>query len=104
MDKRHHFAVYKTTGYSRHIIRPERHDWEYREMAKDDAPRRMISTKDVLKAIPVSRSTLARMIETGSFPKAVAIAQGRKAWFLDEVLEWQKRVDRQRGPINETKT
>jgi prophage regulatory protein len=72
-------------------------------MAEELVPRKMISCKDVLKTVPVSRSTLARMIEDGRFPRAAPLAQGRKAWFLDEIIEWQKRIERERNAITAAK-
>jgi predicted DNA-binding transcriptional regulator AlpA len=63
----------------------------------------MVSTKEVLKTIPVSRSTLERMMETGTFPRSVAVARGRKAWFLDEIIEWQKRIERERNAVTTAK-
>jgi predicted DNA-binding transcriptional regulator AlpA len=78
--------------------------WGFIEMAEELVPRKMISCKDVLKTVPVSRSTLARMIEDGRFPRAAPLARGRKAWFLDEIIEWQKRIERQRNAMNGSTT
>ena len=52
--------------------------------------RQMISIRDVLKRIPVSRSTLERKVKDGTFPKMYSIAPMRVGFFLDEVLAWQK--------------
>jgi prophage regulatory protein len=52
----------------------------------------MISIRDVLKRIPVSRSTLERKVKDGTFPKMYSIAPMRVGFFLDEVLAWQKAL------------
>ena len=52
--------------------------------------RQMISIKDVLKRIPMSRSTLEHKVKEGTFPKVYAIAPMRVGFFLDEVIEWQR--------------
>ena len=54
--------------------------------------RQMISIRDVLKRIPVSRSTLERKVKDGTFPKMYSIAPMRVGFFLDEVLAWQKAL------------
>jgi predicted DNA-binding transcriptional regulator AlpA len=53
------------------------------------AIRQMISIKDVLKRIPMSRSTLERKVKEGTFPKMYSIAPMRVGFFLDDVLKWQ---------------
>jgi prophage regulatory protein len=57
----------------------------------DDRPklRPMLSMKQVLKIVPVSRSTLARMVDAGRFPKPFPLSEVRVAWFEDEVIAWQ---------------
>ncbi|MET4384287.1 putative DNA-binding transcriptional regulator AlpA [Bradyrhizobium sp. F1.4.3] len=52
----------------------------------------MISIKDVLKRIPVSRATIERKVKLGTFPKMYSIAPMRVGFFLDEVLAWQKAL------------
>ena len=42
-------------------------------------------------------------METGTFPRSVAVARGRKAWFLDEIIEWQKRIERERNAVTTAK-
>lgn len=49
----------------------------------------MISIRDVLKRIPMSRSTLERKVKEGTFPKMYSIAPMRVGFFLDDVLQWQ---------------
>ena len=52
--------------------------------------RKMISMKEVLKLIPISRSTIERKIKDKTFPESYPIAPMRVGFFLDEVLQWQK--------------
>lgn len=54
--------------------------------------RQMISIKEVLNMIPVSRSTLFRKVKEGTFPKSYQIAPMRVGFFLDEVIEWQRKL------------
>ncbi|WP_316196724.1 helix-turn-helix transcriptional regulator [Bradyrhizobium sp. SZCCHNS3053] len=60
---------------------------------QDNQLRQMVSIKEVLEKVPFSKATLLRKAADGSFPKAKKIADGRIAWFLDEVIEWQKQLD-----------
>ncbi|MCS3890473.1 helix-turn-helix transcriptional regulator [Bradyrhizobium elkanii] len=61
---------------------------------QDNELRQMITMKQVLAKVPFSRSTLLRQVEEGNFPKPRQIASGRVAWYLDEVVEWQRELDR----------
>jgi prophage regulatory protein len=54
--------------------------------------RPMLSMKQVLKIVPVSRSTLGRMMDAGRFPKSHWLSDGRVAWFEDEVIAWQAQL------------
>jgi prophage regulatory protein len=54
--------------------------------------RPMLSMKQVLRIVPVSRSTLDRMEAAGRFPKRLRLTTVRVAWFEDEVLAWQTRL------------
>jgi prophage regulatory protein len=56
-------------------------------------PRRMLSEKQVLEIIPVSRTTLFRMEKTGRFPRSTYISPNRRIWFADEIIAWQNAVD-----------
>jgi prophage regulatory protein len=60
----------------------------------DDKPklRPMLSMKQVLNIVPVSRSTLSRMIDAGRFPRSVSLSDGRVAWFEDEIIAWQESL------------
>jgi prophage regulatory protein len=56
-------------------------------------PRRMLSEKQVLEIIPVSRTTLYRMEKAGQFPKSTYISPNRRVWCEDEIVAWQNAVD-----------
>jgi predicted DNA-binding transcriptional regulator AlpA len=64
--------------------------------------RQMVSIKDVLKRIPMSRATLERKVKNGTFPKMHSIAPMRVGFFLDEVLAWQKALMEKRIRPTET--
>jgi prophage regulatory protein len=67
---------------------------ETEEVAPDKSgPRRMLSEKQVLEIIPVSRTTLYRMEKAGQFPKSTYISPNRRVWFEDQVIAWQNAVD-----------
>src|ERR1700756_122974 len=60
-------------------------------------PRRMLSEKQVLVIVPVSRTTLFRMEKAGRFPRSTYITPNRRIWFEDEIIAWQHAVD-ERNP------
>jgi prophage regulatory protein len=60
-------------------------------------PRRMLSEKQVLVIVPVSRTTLFRMEKAGRFPKSTYISPNRRVWFEDEIIGWQAAVN-ERNP------
>lgn len=64
------------------------------ELRQDNAPgvRQMISMAEVLRRIPLSRSTIERKVKEGTFPKSYPIAPMRVGFFLDDVIEWQKEL------------
>jgi prophage regulatory protein len=67
---------------------------ETEDCARDKSgPRRMLNEKQVLEIVPVSRTTLYRMEQTGRFPKSTYISPNRRVWFEDEIIAWQNAVD-----------
>lgn len=56
-------------------------------------PRRMLNEAQVLALIPVSRTTLFRMMKAGRFPKATYISPNRRCWYQDQIIAWQNAVD-----------
>ncbi|WP_210180247.1 helix-turn-helix transcriptional regulator [Bradyrhizobium yuanmingense] len=66
--------------------------------AEDDAPRsarprRMLTEKQVLEIVPVSRRTLFRMLKDGEFPKPVFPSPNRRFWYETEIVAWQRALD-----------
>ncbi|MGX9944992.1 helix-turn-helix transcriptional regulator [Bradyrhizobium denitrificans] len=59
---------------------------------QDNGIRPMISIKEVLKLVPVSRSTLHRMVREKTFPQSHELSPMRVGFFLDEVVEWQRKL------------
>jgi prophage regulatory protein len=67
---------------------------ETEDHARDKSgPRRMLNEAQVLQIVPVSRTTLYRMEQTGRFPKSTYISPNRRVWFEDEIVAWQNAVD-----------
>jgi prophage regulatory protein len=67
---------------------------ETEEVAPDKSgPRRMLSEKQVLEIVPISRTTLFRMEKASRFPKSTYITPNRRVWFEDEIIAWQNAVD-----------
>jgi prophage regulatory protein len=60
---------------------------------KPEGLRQMLSFKQVLSMIPLSRSTILRKIKEGTFPKPRALAPMKLGFYLDEIIEWQKALD-----------
>ena len=69
--------------------------------ADEPKPRKMLNEKQVLEIVPVSPVTLWRMERDGRFPKGSYMSANRKAWFADEIVEWQNSINgRGRGRKN----
>lgn len=49
-----------------------------------------IDQKELLKILPLSRSTLWRMRRCGQFPRAVQLTRGRIGYVREEVDAWMK--------------
>jgi prophage regulatory protein len=49
---------------------------------------RFVRTKDVLQMLGVSRTTLWRMVQAGSFPQPIVISRRATGHLLDEVEAW----------------
>lgn len=67
--------------------------------AADDAAggiRRMLSEKQILEIVPYSPVTLWRMEKQGRFPEHSNISPNRKIWFEDQIIAWQRDVERRR--------
>lgn len=53
-------------------------------------PDRFLRLPEVLSRTGLTRSTLYRRIETGRFPRQVAISERCAAWRESAIEEWQK--------------
>jgi predicted DNA-binding transcriptional regulator AlpA len=48
----------------------------------------LLTLKQVMELVPVSRATLHRMEKDGRFPVPKRMGQGRRAWRARDVYEW----------------
>ncbi|WP_084777527.1 helix-turn-helix transcriptional regulator [Bradyrhizobium sp.] len=64
---------------------------------KKPEPQPMLNEAQVLALIPISRTTLHRMMKSGRFPSGTYVSPNRKLWFAQEVAIWQSTVD-ERNP------
>jgi prophage regulatory protein len=62
------------------------------EMKNDDV-RDMLTSEQVLAAIPISRTQLFRLEQDGLFPQGVPLSPRRKLWFKPDVIKWQREVE-----------
>jgi len=59
--------------------------------------RKMLSWKQLLSIIPLSRTTLEIEIKEGRFPKPYPLSSLKVGFFHDEVVEWQKNLVKGEG-------
>jgi prophage regulatory protein len=57
-----------------------------------ESARPMLVLSQVLRIVPVGRTTLFRMERDGRFPPSYLVSPNRRAWFEDEVIAWQKAL------------
>ncbi|MCO5157569.1 MAG: AlpA family phage regulatory protein [Aquamicrobium sp.] len=48
----------------------------------------LLTARQVMDRLGVSRSTLYAMIRADEFPKPIQITRGRVGWIMQEVEEW----------------
>ena len=53
----------------------------------------MIDEEELLKRIPLSRSTLHRLQKRGAFPKGRYVSENRKLYLVSELASWVRGVD-----------
>jgi len=59
-----------------------------------------VRTKEVLRMLGVSRTTLWRMVQAGVFPPPVVISRRATGHVLEQVEAWMKaRIDRSSGVV-----
>lgn len=51
-------------------------------------PQGMSKLSTLIPLLPVSRSTVLKMVDAGEFPKPYSVGKGTKAWKNAEVLAW----------------
>ena len=49
---------------------------------------RYLREKDLLKVIPISKSTLWRKVASGRFPKPIKLSEKITVWKTDEIEDW----------------
>lgn len=49
---------------------------------------RLIDKKELAKIVPYSGSQIARLEESGDFPKRIHLGPGRIGWSLSEIMDW----------------
>jgi len=59
-----------------------------------DPLRPMLNIEQVMKLIPVARSTIFRMEKQGLFPPSVYISPNRRLWYEDDIRAWQIALPR----------
>ena len=52
----------------------------------------MLTMEQVLELVPVSKSTLKRMIKNGGFPSGNYITPNKRIWYEDKILLWQESL------------
>jgi prophage regulatory protein len=62
-------------------------------MPADDT---MLGINEVVRLTGVSKATINRHVQTGTFPKPFKISARRNGYLAREVKEWLERLDEQR--------
>lgn len=58
----------------------------------EDAGDRILSQKDVLEMLPISKSTLMRMRNRGDFPPPFKVSPRKNGWMESEIISWIANV------------
>jgi predicted DNA-binding transcriptional regulator AlpA len=76
------------------MIASQRQEAAMQEVAPHKSgPRRMLSEKQVLDIVPLSRTSIYRLEKAGKFPKSTYISANRRIWYEDTIIAWQSAVD-----------
>lgn len=68
---------------------------ELQELAdKMNMSERLVDMNQVIEITTLSRRTLLNLEARGEFPVRVQVTEGRKAWYLSEVIEWINNIPR----------
>ena len=65
--------------------------------ANGQGERAILSSRELLKLIPLSRATIWKMCREGRFPKPIQLSASRIGWQYTDVLAWID--ERKRNPI-----
>jgi prophage regulatory protein len=49
----------------------------------------ILTTKEVIARVRLSRCTLWRQIKEGRFPAAIALSPGKRGWLETAIAEWE---------------
>ncbi|EPJ9454252.1 helix-turn-helix transcriptional regulator [Pluralibacter gergoviae] len=55
---------------------------------------RLVDMNQVVELTTLSRRTLLNLEARSEFPQRVQVTEGRKAWYLSEVVEWINNIPR----------
>lgn len=55
---------------------------------------RLVDMNQVMEMTTLSRRTLINLEARGEFPVRVQVTEGRKAWYLSEIIEWINNIPR----------
>ena len=55
---------------------------------------RLVDMDQVVELTTLSRRTLLNLEARGEFPERVQVTEGRKAWYLSEVIDWINNIPR----------
>ena len=77
------------------VLYPDPVVGELLEMAdKMNVSERLVDMNQVIELTTLSRRTLLNLEARGEFPVRVQVTEGRKAWYLSEVIEWINNIPR----------
>lgn len=77
------------------LIWPDPEVKELQELAdKMNMSERLVDMNQVMELTTLSRRTLINLEARGEFPVRVQVTEGRKAWYLSEVVEWINNIPR----------
>ena len=60
-------------------------NYQERDTHTSNKPPRLISQKEVIKRIGLSRSTIYLLIKAGEFPQSVRVTKARIAWLESDI-------------------
>ena len=58
---------------------------------------KLINTRELTRIIGVSRATIYRWMDAGTFPMSIELSANRVAWLEDEVKDWINSRPRTEG-------